>query len=138
MFLPKNKYLPERKKSSCKKLYQLHVRNATILKNFTATAKISLVIKNINAANVSTNSLQILLMQGLANPPVENIRPALDAIKLPSFITTTIFTLIIVVVTRSVTTHCLYQNQLLYQPLQCLNCLVKLILSVCVILPTLF
>lgn len=138
MFLQETQYLPERKKSSCKKLYQFLVQNATILKNFTAMAKTNLVTKNINAVNVSTNSLRIVPLQGLADPfrrmMRENIPLALVAAKLHFFITITIFMLIIAAVIRNVITHCLYPNQLPYQLHQCLSCLEKLILSVCVTL----
>jgi len=112
MFLPKNKYLPERKKSSCKKLYQLHVRNATILKNFTATAKISLVIKNINAVFVNINLHRHLLR----NISLANTHPALLVARLLSCTTTTPITQIIVVVTRSVIIRFLLLNQLLNCP----------------------
>lgn len=108
------------------------------LKNFIDMAKTNLVTKNINAVNVSTNSLRIVPKLGLAGPPAENIRSVLGVIKLRFYITTTIFILITVAVTRNVTIQCLYQNQLLYQLLQCLNCLEKLTLSVCVTLFMLF
>ena len=105
-------------------------------------AKINLVIKNINAVNVSTNSLQIQMSQGLVEAPlnkgIESILLVLVVINQHFFITTTIFILIIVALIRNVIIQCLFQNQLLFQLHQCLNYLVKLILNVCVILCMLF
>ncbi len=93
--------------SSCRKLYQLHARNATTIIHFIVTAKIVMDTKSINAVSASVNS-------HLINPRrsrCENIHPVPVVEKLRFFIMTTNSIQIIVVVTRNVTTQCLYQNQ---------------------------
>src|SRR5690606_40032301 len=103
MFLPENKYLPERMKSSCKKLYQLSVQNAIIKILFIAMAKIEMVIKNTFAVNVITNLLLIdQRLKRCLNTPV-----ALFAVKQHFFIMIINITLIIFFVIRNVIIICM-------------------------------
>ncbi len=65
MFFAENKYLPERMKSSCKKLYQSVVQSATIIIHFIVTVKINLVSKSISAVSVTINSHLIIPVRGI-------------------------------------------------------------------------
>src|SRR5690606_899574 len=128
MFLPENKYLPERMKSSCKKLYQLSAQNAIIKILFIAMAKIEMVIKNTFAVSAITN----LLLIDLYLESLEITSVALFAVKQHFFITIMNTTLITVVVIRNVIILCLFLNQIIYYLHLCLNLLVSMILNVCV------
>src|SRR5690554_6204990 len=129
MFLRENKYLPERMKSSCKKLYQLNAQNATIKILFIAMVKIKMVIKSTFAVSAITNLL--LIDQCLKKCP--NILVVLFVVKQRFFITIMNITLITVVVIRNVTILCLFLNQTIYYLHLCLSLLERMILSVCVI-----
>src|SRR5690606_12686810 len=129
MFLPENKYLPERMKSSCKKLYQLIVQNAIIKNLFIVMAKIKMVIKSTFAVSVITNLL--LIDQHLKRNL--NTLVALFVVKQHFFIMIINITLIIIVVIRNVIILCLFLNQIIYCLHLCLNLLVRMILNVCVI-----
>jgi len=57
-FAEKHIILPERKRFSCEKLYQLCVQSATIPQNFTYMVKLLTDTKSINVKSVSINSPQ--------------------------------------------------------------------------------
>src|SRR5690554_5386201 len=126
MFLLENKYLPERMKSSCKKLYQLSAQSATIIIHFIVMAKIKMVSKNIYAVTAIINLPLINLVLILE----KIILSVLFVVKLPSFTMILISILILDAVIKGVTMLCLFQSQLLsYLPL-CQNLWVKKILNV--------
>ena len=125
MFLQQNNCLPERKKSSCRKLYPFNVQNATIVTRFIATAKINTVTRNINAVNASAS-----LRQTVWKPiKYENILVVLVVVNRHFFITTTNIIPTIVVVIKNAITLCSYLNQLVYLVLLCPSWLVKQILK---------
>ncbi len=125
MFFAENKYLPERMKSSCKKLYQSVVQSATIIINSIVTVKIFSAFKNISAVIATINLHLIILLRG----PLVSIRAVPCALRLLSFTMITSIIPISGAVTKNATILSLSLNPLLSYLLRLLLLLVKTTLS---------
>jgi len=132
MFFAENKYLPERMKSSCKKLYQSVVQSATIIIHSIVTVKIFSAFKNISAVIVTINLHLIILLRD----PLVSIRAVPCALRLLSFTMITSIIPISGAVIKNATILSLSLNPLLSYLLRLLLLLVKTTLSVCDILFT--
>lgn len=126
MFFAENKYLPERMKSSCKKLYQSVVQSATIIIPSIVTVKIFSAFKNISAVIVTINLHLITLLRD----PLVSIRAVPYALRLLSFTMITSIIPISGAVIKNATTLSLSLNPLLSYLLRLLLLLVKTTLSV--------
>ena len=125
MFFAENKYLPERMKSSCKKLYQSVVQSATIIIHSIVTVKIFSAFKNISAVIATINLHLIILLRG----PLVSIRAVPCALRLLSFTMITSIIPISGAVTKNTTILSLSLNPLLSYLLRLLLLLVKTTLS---------
>ena len=132
MFFAENKYLPERMKSSCKKLYQSVVQSATIIIHSIVTVKIISAFKNIFAVIVTINSHLITLLQGLC--VITQAAPCVQKLLFFTIITSIIQTSGAVI--KIATILSLSLNLLLSCLPQLLSFVVKTTLSVCDILFT--
>jgi len=134
MFFAENKYLPERMKSSCKKLYQSVAQSATIIILFIVTVKINLVFKSISAVSVTINLHPTIPIREILT--TRSIQVVLCAPRL-LFFTMIMRTIPISgAVIKSATTLSLSSNHLLSYPLLPLSSLVKTTLNACDILFT--
>ena len=109
--------------ASCKKLYQINARNATIISVSISLAKINLDTKNIVALSAN---ISLLLILCLRTGPT-NILPVLCAENLHFCITIIVIIQISVAAIKSVITLSLFQSQLLPYLSPCPLCLVKMI-----------
>lgn len=125
MFFAENKYLPERMKSSFKKLYQSVVQSATIIIHSIVTVKIFSAFKNISAVIATINLHLIILLRG----PLVSIRAVPCALRLLSFTMITSIIPISGAVTKNATILSLSLNPLLSYLLRLLLLLVKTTLS---------
>ena len=125
MFFAENKYLPERMKSSCKKLYQSVVQSATIIIHSIVTVKIFSAFKNISAVIATINLHLIILLRG----PLVSIRAVPCDLRLLSFTMSTSIIPISGAVTKNATILSLSLNPLLSYLLRLLLLLVKTTLS---------
>ena len=109
--------------ASCRKLYQINARNATIISVSISLAKINLDTKNIVALSAN---ISLLLILCLRTGPT-NILLALYAENLHFCITIIVIIQTSVAAINSVITLSLYQNQLLPYLPPCPLCWVKMI-----------